>query len=783
MRKKKQGKDGQHILRRITENYKILLGTYLMMLIVPLTIFTASVVYTGNEMKKESLEYQKAILAQAVSVGENILSQTQKAVYTATVDGNANRLLKGQDWKGKPMFDVADLVDKLLNLKSANDCIQSFGIYFYGSNSFVTDETRYPVERQEAYLERYDLSMERFEEETTQYRGYFLINGTKDRWLIFYQNMYDYSNKERLATAYAVLSVAGIEQELQYLNTLDGSSLFLIEENGEKIGSTGQAVDWEKIKEFLEKKEEAQQISFSDQETQIFCEKSEEFQLYYGMCLERNSVYHKVNVFLACCAGAWLFCMLAGIFLAIYFTWKTSAPVDHLLDMIQTNKQKYEGKFVTKSFKLLEDELLVLKKNNHMLTQQANSYGTRQMENALQGFMEGVYPDREWILEFREKEPRLQKIEKYQIVLFGFQNLEESRFIQDQKSSRESYSILFFSLKNIIDEAFLQMQKTDTPGISMTWDNMVVCIVPYTESSTEENEKKLSREAKTCIDFFREILELKSYAAVSNPHEDWTELSAAYKEASMTAAQVLFWEKEEEVAFYAKEKEEEKNSNGKELLELKKQLSASLLVNDYENARKTMNEMIDRYFSKDIHHLEYNQYQAYALVGMILDKLDNIEIQNQMKPEYASRLMKTCSIRELREEMNAVFDDIMEYRTQSEKESAWAEVIMEYVKENYRDPNLNISYIAEHFGVSSSHIGNCFRKQMGYGILDYIHMIRLEECKKMLREGRTIKYCAETVGYADIKTMQRAFKKYEGIGPGQYKEEMENQNNENKMKN
>lgn len=49
-------------------------------------------------------------------------------------------------------------------------------------------------------------------------------------------------------------------------------------------------------------------------------------------------------------------------------------------------------------------------------------------------------------------------------------------------------------------------------------------------------------------------------------------------------------------------------------------------------------------------------------------------------------------------------------------------------------------------------------------------MVRLAKCKEMLAQGSTIKYCADATGYTDIKTLQRAFKRYEGITPGQYKE-------------
>ena len=54
-------------------------------------------------------------------------------------------------------------------------------------------------------------------------------------------------------------------------------------------------------------------------------------------------------------------------------------------------------------------------------------------------------------------------------------------------------------------------------------------------------------------------------------------------------------------------------------------------------------------------------------------------------------------------------------------------------------------------------------------------MTRLSGCKDLLAQGYAIKDCVAMTGYTDIKTLQRAFKRYEGITPGQYKESVANQ--------
>jgi len=79
--------------------------------------------------------------------------------------------------------------------------------------------------------------------------------------------------------------------------------------------------------------------------------------------------------------------------------------------------------------------------------------------------------------------------------------------------------------------------------------------------------------------------------------------------------------------------------------------------------------------------------------------------------------------------------------------------------------------VAEQYSMSVSYIGSWFKQMTGVSMLDYIHTKRLEVCKELLRQGMTIKDCTILTGYADTKTLQRVFKRYEGITPGQYKKQ------------
>ena len=97
--------------------------------------------------------------------------------------------------------------------------------------------------------------------------------------------------------------------------------------------------------------------------------------------------------------------------------------------------------------------------------------------------------------------------------------------------------------------------------------------------------------------------------------------------------------------------------------------------------------------------------------------------------------------------------------------------IQEYIAENYNDPNLNVNRMAELFGISASWMSHYFKEQVGMGMADYIVKYRLKKAKEMIaRQDKPIKQIAEETGFSGVPVFRRAFKRFEGIAPSQYKE-------------
>ncbi len=97
-------------------------------------------------------------------------------------------------------------------------------------------------------------------------------------------------------------------------------------------------------------------------------------------------------------------------------------------------------------------------------------------------------------------------------------------------------------------------------------------------------------------------------------------------------------------------------------------------------------------------------------------------------------------------------------------------LITGYIMEHYQDCNLDASQICEVFDIAPPSLSRMFRREMNNTMLDYIHAVRLSHVKElMIQSAMSLQDISTACGYFSSWTMSRAFKKYEGITPGEYR--------------
>ena len=95
-----------------------------------------------------------------------------------------------------------------------------------------------------------------------------------------------------------------------------------------------------------------------------------------------------------------------------------------------------------------------------------------------------------------------------------------------------------------------------------------------------------------------------------------------------------------------------------------------------------------------------------------------------------------------------------------------------YMKEHYAEP-INLDYIAEKCGLSTSYFSRKFKEQTGEKYVDVLTDIRMREAQRMLgTTDLSVMEIVEAVGYCDDKHFRRVFCKVTGMNPLAYRKKI-----------
>ena len=102
------------------------------------------------------------------------------------------------------------------------------------------------------------------------------------------------------------------------------------------------------------------------------------------------------------------------------------------------------------------------------------------------------------------------------------------------------------------------------------------------------------------------------------------------------------------------------------------------------------------------------------------------------------------------------------------------EKIIAYIDDHLQE-DISLNSLAELVGFSTSYISKIFKENIGINYIEYLSKKRIEKSKLLLKDTIfNIKEIGFRVGFNNIQTFLRTFKRHEGITPGQYRENIRN---------
>lgn len=210
-------------------------------------------------------------------------------------------------------------------------------------------------------------------------------------------------------------------------------------------------------------------------------------------------------------------------------------------------------------------------------------------------------------------------------------------------------------------------------------------------------------------------------------------------------------------------------TNGLEALEAVKRYDPNLIITDLK-----MPQMDGIEFLRELRKMGNQAYviilTAYDTFSYVQSSLRLGAVDYLLKPFHDGDLEQ--AIIHIQHRMELCQENTPAEQLAYTKRNGKSKYVMEaisYIAEHYQEPDVSVSAIARHLGISEGHLSHTFKKETDYTILNYLTRCRIHKAMALLRDCRVKVYeVAEKVGYQDVAYFSSTFKKMVGISPSEY---------------
>jgi len=164
----------------------------------------------------------------------------------------------------------------------------------------------------------------------------------------------------------------------------------------------------------------------------------------------------------------------------------------------------------------------------------------------------------------------------------------------------------------------------------------------------------------------------------------------------------------------------------------------------------------------------YNQ-----LAGVTIKKLSEINFSTSGFFFDHGNVYKSIASCETLEQLNRYMGDfyggIVSYFHKDKEEEKPIDLILACFEKHYRD-DIFFEDIAAELGMSYSYMRRIVKSSTGKSVIDTINFLRIQEAKTLLLDDKIqLEKIAKRVGYRNIQSLKRYFRKFEGLNPLDYR--------------
>ena len=268
-------------------------------------------------------------------------------------------------------------------------------------------------------------------------------------------------------------------------------------------------------------------------------------------------------------------------------------------------------------------------------------------------------------------------------------------------------------------------------------------------------------------------LNIESTVGIGGICHSVKDLNKSYKEALLSLN--ALHKDRGEVILYDSIKETEIKTKYYYPVSIEQEIINNVKAGNIEKVKTLLEEVYSENFKEIQLSRQISRILVYNIVSTAIKIMDDLKIDLE-KFEDANilkQLYKAETVNAAYSSLISTYTTICQLVNKNKKSSniCLFEKIKQYLIEEYNNPDISLTLIADKFNLSISYLSRFFKENAGINFNDYVQKLRIESAKQIFRQSDNIlvEDVAVKVGYNNSSSLIRAFKKYEGITPGEYR--------------
>lgn len=767
--------------------------SYIVVLLLPIVIGFLLYFESSKTLKEEIHQANDSLLKQIREVMDNQFKTMEQLNFEMTWGVRMQELLYSNKYDTFPKdyaYDIYQIAQDLKLYKTSYPLIDSFYVYLNATDSVVLPG----IVRNGAFayetLHRSDaftyaswssiVGKSNFKGFIPMYR---INDDNKLQKTVAYISTYPLERDKPVATNVLMIDqsrILGAIQNMEIFNK--GHVLILNEDNQILVSSSNLTLPNDFPYAQLQ---DAANLFYSDpngEKYEVSYIQSPRSKLKYVSMIPSSHYWKKAEHVRNLTYLSMAVSLLGGCMLTTFFLRKNYHPVRRLVEAF-SNKAALPARRRFNEFHFIQEAVdSTLSEVDNMklkMEQQRHIIRSNFIVKLLRGKLDSQVPIAEALTTFDMK----FDTNDFAVLLFV---VEDSRAFMERISDMQEgdkWKLLHFIIMNVVEELVARKYR----GYATEIDDSIACLVNVIHEAGHSAKSELLHIAQEAQAFLASTYEIRMTISISRIHEQVTRVSTAFMEALDAMEYKLVMGRHEIVTFDDLQTElAGETDNGYYYpLQAEQQLMSAMKLGELENAKGILADIMERNLERPGVSVSLAKCLMLNLVSTMMktvsetgDMQESFFIRN---PKQLDRLITSKTIQEMQQQLIEILHQVCDYTSVRRQQNMalsrqrslqkLVDEVIAYIEEHYKDPNLNVTMIGNHFDRKATYLSKLFKDFVGVGLLDTINKVRIEKSKQlMMQRDQSVGDAAGCVGFNDINAFIRVFKKIEGITPGKYKE-------------